>query len=336
MAFHLPKLIVLLLVVTIVTMVLSAGAQQSGQPIIFSSPQSDDAQSVTPLLAQPISPPSLPSTMQAPVSPFSYNNTPLDNFPVLPPANTSERQRMEKMLADRRNRSLITPEAIFGATTEESSRPAERDAPGQEKNQTQLEHYLDRENQSLTGLTNGWQNEQANSPWDLTHGQDRLNPFDSRHPDTMDAAQNLNRLFNRQQNGDAPQNQNGIVGWDAFSMPAPQTAEKPNLEQMAAMERFHQLLEPSTTPPSPSPQSAFFSAPKVSDPNFTQPAFVVDPAGASFTPLSSGIGKPAGLTPLPGITTHLSQPSAAPSWAPQSPPWVSQAPQPFAAPQWKF
>jgi hypothetical protein len=339
MAFHLPKPVVPLLAIAMGAMVLSAAAQQSGQSIIFSSPQNDDAQSSTPSLVQPSSPlPSLPSTMQAPVSPFSYNAP--DNFPDLPPspANSAEQQRMEKMLSDRKNWTLMTPEEIFGVTTEKSSQP-ERDAMGQGKNQTQLERYLERENQSPDGRTNDWQNDRANSPWNISRDPDNANPFDSRHNgnDPFGAPQNLNRLFDGQRNGDVPANQNGTVSWDVFSTPAPQTPVKSNLEQLAAMERFRQLLEPSPAPPPSSPQSAFFSAPKaVLDPNLTQPDFVVNPAGASFTPLSSGIGKPAGLTPLPGITPHLAQPVAAPSWAPQPPPWVSQTPQPFAAPQWKF
>ena len=50
----------------------------------------------------------------------------------------------------------------------------------------------------------------------------------------------------------------------------------------------------------------------------------VNPVGASFAPLSSGIGRPAGLTPLPGIAgaTNWQSSAASPAWAPQPPPWL--------------
>jgi hypothetical protein len=336
MDFYPPKLKFQLLVVATSAMVLSAAAQQFGQSIVFSSPQNDDAQSVTPSLTPPNSPLLLlPSTMQAPVSPFSYDVP--DNLLPPPPPNVSEQQRMKKLLDDRKNWTLMTPEEIFGTTKENPFQPTERDAFGNKKNETQLESYLDRQKQSPDGRTNDWQNDRADSPWDLTHDQDRANPFDSRRNDTTDSPQSLNRFFSSQRNSDVPANQNGIVSWDSFSTPPPQASVKPNLEQLAAMARFRQLLEPSPAPAEPSPNSRFFPVSKpVVDPNFTQPDFVPNPAGASFTPLSSGMGRPAGLTPLPGITTHLSSPAAVPAWAPQPPPWVSQGPQPFAAPQWKF
>ena len=50
MDFHPPKFRALLLVMAITAMVLSANGQQSGQSIIFSSPQADDAQPAAPVL----------------------------------------------------------------------------------------------------------------------------------------------------------------------------------------------------------------------------------------------------------------------------------------------
>jgi hypothetical protein len=312
MSFHLPKLIVPLLVIAMRAMILSAGAQPAGQSIIFSAPQNDAAKSVTPSLAPPSLPlPSLPSTLQAPVSPFSYS--PPVNFQELPSpsANASEQERMKKSLS-----------------------PKASEAMDQKTGQTQLARYLDRENQPLAGRTNGWQNGRANSPWDFAHGQDQADLAGYGRNDAKVATQNSNRSFNGQRNGSAAANQNGNVVWDSFSTPAP---VKPNPGQLAAMERFRQLLEPSPAPAAP--PSPFFPTPKlVVNPNLTPPppALAGNPAGASFTPLSSGIGKPAGLKPLPGITTPGPQPFATPAWAPQPPPWVSQKPQPFAMPQWKF
>ena len=246
---------------------------------------------------------------------------------------------MGKLLEERKNWALMTPEEIFGVTaTGKLLQPPERDAMGREKNQTQLERYLNRENQQRTGSTNGWRNDKEDLPWNFSRDKDRANPFDSSRHGTEDAAQNLDRFLNGRRNTDISANQNGIVTWDSFNAPpAQQTSEKQNLEQMAAMERFRQLLAPSSTPVAPSPDSRFFPVPKtVVDPNITQPDFVPNPAGASFTPLSSGTGKPAGLAPLPGIVTSTPQPVTVPAWAPQPPPWLLQGPQPFTMPQRKF
>jgi hypothetical protein len=63
----------------------------------------------------------------------------------------------------------------------------------------------------------------------------------------------------------------------------------------------------------------------------------LNPIGASFTPLNSDVGKPAGLPTLPSywsLSYTSSQPAAA--WVPQPPPWMSPDQQPFAAPQRKF
>jgi hypothetical protein len=327
MAFHLPKPIVPLLAVAMGAMVLSAAAQPSGQSIIFSSPQNDDAQSATPSLTpQNSQMPVLPGTLMAPVSPFDYDAP--NDLPVPPPpqANSSEQQRMGKLLEERKNWTLMTPAEIFGVTTTEKLlQPPERDAMGREKNQTQLER---------------WQNDEADSPWNFSRDGDDANPFDFSHHGAGDSARNLDRFLNGQRNNDASANQNGNVSWDSFSTPAQQqTPEKQNLEQLAAMERFRQLLEPSSATEAPSPDSKFFPVPKtVLDPNITPPDFVPNPAGASFTPLSSGIGKPTGLTPLQGIVNSTPQSAVVPAWAPQPPPWLLQGPQPFTftTPQRKF
>jgi hypothetical protein len=338
-AFYPPKPNVPLFVIAMGAMVLSAVAQQSGQSIIFSTPQTDDAQSATPSLApQNSQMPVLPGTLQAPVSPFNYGAP--NDLPALPPsqANASEQQRLNKLLDERKNWALMTPEEIFGVTaTEKLLQPPERDAMGREKNQTQLERYLNRENQQRDGSTNDWQNDRADLPWNFSRDKDGANPFDISRYGTAGATHNLDRFLNGRRNTDISKNQNGNVRWDSFSTPPQQTSEKQNLEQMAAMERFRQLLAPSSTPAAPSPDGRFFPVPKaVMDPNIMQPDFVPNPAGASFTPLTSGIGKPAGLSPLPGIVTSAPQPVTVPAWAPQPPPWLLQGPQPFTMPQRKF
>jgi hypothetical protein len=351
-ALHLPKLNAPLLAAAMGAMVLSAGAQQSDRSIIFSTPQTDDAQAATPSLSPQSSQlPVLPGSLQAPDPAFNFRAP--DDFPALPPAATLQDQRMKKMLEERKNWTLMTPAEIIGVTpTEELLQPPEHDAMGREKKQTQLERYLERENRPRGGLTNGWQHGQDNSPWNFSRDRDALNPFDPEHDSTdrngqnlldpkrdslIGAAQRLNEYLTGRRLDDGSVNHNDkTFGWDSFSPPAPQTTAKPDLEQMASMERFRQLLESSpVTAAEPSPESKFFQVPKT-DPNINQPDFMPNPAGASFTPLTTGIGKPAGLSPLPGIATPGIAPATVPAWAPQTAPWLSQGPQPFVMPQRKF
>ena len=317
-------------------LVLSAAAQDSGQNIIFSAPKADDTQAVTPsLVPQNSELPTLPSTLLAPVSAFpSSPSLPGERLPP-PPVNFSEQQRLKQLQAERRNWTLMTPAEIFGVTTAEKLlQPTERDAFGREKKTTQLERYLDRQNQPRAGLTNGWRSDRANSPWNLSRDDDSTSPFSRRLDGTADPAQNLNRFLDRQQNKNNPANQNGKLDENTFDAFAKQKESQEKIEQLATMQRFRQMLQPSSEA---SPNSRFFPAPKpVVDPNFTQPDFVPNPAGASFTPLISGIGRPLGLTPLPGIVTPRPQTVVIPNWKPKPPPWLSESPLPTAFPQQKF
>jgi hypothetical protein len=343
MVFYPPRLNVPLLIVAMGAMVLSAGAQSSDRSIIFSTPKFDDTATVTPSLAPESSQlPILPDSLQAP-DPSLHFQAPND-LPVAPPAvaNTPHSQRMNQLLEDRKNWALMTPEQILGTTPTDELLPAtERDAMGPKKNATQLDRYLDRENNLRGSYTNSWQNNRDNSPWNLSRDRDGLNPSDPGRDSPMDAAQRLNEYLNSRRIGDGPANRNDkSFGWDAFNPPVPQTPDKPDVEQMAAMDRFRQLLNPSpATATEPSPESKFFPVPKtapVLDPYITQPDYMPNPAGASFKPLTTGIGKPTGLTPLPGIVNQGIAPVTAPAWAPQPAPWLIQGPQPFVMPQRKF
>jgi hypothetical protein len=342
MAFHLPGLNMPLLVVAMGSIVLSAAGQSSDQSIIFSTPTTDNEQAVTPSLSpQNSQTPVLPDSLQAP-DPALHFQTPY-HFPAGPPAEaiTPQAQQMRKLMEERKNWTLMTPAEILGVTpTDALLQPPERDAMGRPKNPTQLERYLDRQNQPRGGLTNGWQNDRDNSPWQFSRDRNNLNTSDPGRDSTMAAAQRLNEYLKSRRIGDDPLNRNNKnLGWNFFKTPAPQMMTKPDLEQMAAMDRFRQLLDPSRAPATESsPDNKFSTVPQttpVLDPYITQPAYVPNPAGASFTPLTNDIGRPTGLTPLPGIVAPTMAP-VAPAWAPQPAPWLSQIPQPFMMPQRKF
>lgn len=317
-------------------MVLSAAAQESGQDIIFSSPKTDDSQAVTPSLTPQNSQlMTLPGSLQAPMTVIPPSMTG-DRLPS--PVNFSGQQRLKQSQEERRNWTLMTPEEIFGVTpADKLLQPPERDAYGREKKTTQLERFLDRENQARGGLTNGLRSDRAGLPWSISSDEDSGNPFARWGNGTADPAQNANRFPDSRQNQGSPAKQNVNFDGNGFDPMAQQKLNKDKLEQLATMQRFRQMLLPGSEPAEPSPDSRYFPVPKPAvDPYLTQPDFVPNPAGASFKPLISSIGKPAGLTPLPGVVTPRLQPVVIPSWKPQPPPWLSQSPQPAAFSQRNF
>jgi hypothetical protein len=105
---------------------------------------------------------------------------------------------------------------------------------------------------------------------------------------------------------------------------------------MADMERFRQLLGSSVPAASaPNPGRTFYSSPGATvDPILGE--IKINPAGASYTPLSSGIGMPKGVSPLPGITTLNRASAATPAMFPQTQPWVMNGPELSTPPQRKF
>jgi hypothetical protein len=320
-----------------VAMVLSAGAQQAAQPIVFSSAQSGDNTPSAPSLApQAAEQPDFADKFQTPSSGVDFNS-PSDSQPLPPmPANPSVgNRRLQKNLDERDNWALMTPAEIFGVTTPEKIMGiTERDAAGREIKLTQPERWLARQNQPQTA-TNGLQG--GGTAESLGFSGDQFNPDGT-------SRENPRQFFDSflkpapDNNGNTPYGQNEATDWPRPFGAA--TATKIDPEQQAAMERFRQMLEPSpfatTVTPQPDLNGKFSPAPTATlNSILDQPA--LNPIGASFTPLSSGIVKPQGLSPLPGVSDQNNlQPAAVPSWMPQPAPWLSQGPQPFGMPQRKF
>ena len=338
MNFCLPKLkLPLLFVATLV--VLSVGAQPGGRSIIFSSPQSSNTLVRTPSLSpQTPDQPNFADELQAP-NLFLQSQFPVQPLPMSQPQMISPdgQERMKQLREDQKNWALMTPEEIFGVTSSDTNAAA----PG--KNQSQIERYLERQKRFQAGDTNSLRNDNPNSPGNFLHDRQSASAFDPDNNEPGNTAPGWSRFIASDQENRASTNQNENSGWNLFGSPQMQEMQqttKPDLVQQAAMERFRQLLAPSSVAvveATPSPNSSFFpSAKLMSDPNMTQPDFMPNPAGASFTPLANGIGKPTGLTPLPGIVVPNLPAVAVPAWMPQPAPWLSQGPQLFTVPQRKF
>jgi hypothetical protein len=275
-------------------------------------------------------------------SPFDLNGPPDAAPPLSGPLTISptEQAQMQDLSDRRKNWILMTPAEILGATTPEKILGIrEYDAAGQPKNLTALERYTERQNQMLSAKSNAFQNGNSSSVWDFS--QSRRDPsgvFNSINSGLENPALMANPLLNSKPDDGilARQSQNGDRS-KLFDSPTPLPAT--DAAQQMNMERFRQLLGSSPSPApaaTPSSNDKMFSQPDTSpDINLGQSS--LNPMGASFAPLNSGVGKPASLPTLPsawGLSYTSSRPAAA--WAPQPPPWMSPDQQPFAVPQRKF
>lgn len=325
---------------------LAAPAQHSlfrpGQPIVFSSPEDGTTASNLPSLSpRPPGALDFKDEVQAPNT-FNFGSLP-DTMP-LPPGPPlvmpGEAARQQNLLDRRNNWMLLTPAEILGTTTPEAVMGIpERDAFGRPKNATAMERYTERQNQLLlTARTNDFQTGDSSSAWDVSGYQYGMsNSISGRRagPGGMG-----NPLFDATSDDPTSARSDGSGGWTKlFGSPAA-AAPGPDTAQLAEMERFRQLLNPGSSSLTPSATPAADGI-RTSLPKTLLGSALDQPApariGATFTPLTSGIGKPAALPKLPGAwnLNYTSAPPAA-AWAPQPAPWLSPDPQPLAPPQRKF
>lgn len=316
-------------------------ATLQGQAIQFSSPDASDGPVDSPSLTPKAPPlPDFPGAPQA-SSIFGFN-APARSGPLPRPQIFAPSQRARDAADQKKNWVLMTPEEILGVKTPEQIMGIpERDAAGQEKRLTPLERYWERQNASHVAGTNGYQ--PAGGLGRMNFQDDQSAPFSADTANTptsrnMDSKSIWNNLLNSGQSVDAA-GQNGGGMWQKL-LGAPQPSSPVAVQtsdQLADLERFRQLLG-SASPPAvaaPPTPSIFYASPdSSSDPILGE--IKVNPAGASFTPLSSGISVPKGLSSLPGITTQSRAAAATPTLMPQNPPWVMNGPDLFTPPQRKF
>jgi hypothetical protein len=253
---------------------------------------------------------------------------------VAPVVSHAGALRMQDLLDRRKNWMLLTPAEILGAATPEKILGIqEHDAAGRPKNLTALERYTERQNQTPPVNTNT----NAFPTWNFSDKQpDTLNsiPGGSGSPDNMASS-----LLNPAPDDQTFAGQNESNNWSKlFGSPSPSPVV--TMAQQTDMDRFRQLLKPGSS------STAAAATPSLSGIKIPLPQTALSsglgqsaltPVGASFTPLNSGIGKPAEMPKLPSIwSLSLTSPPSAAAWAPQQPPWLSPTPQPFATPQRKF
>ena len=327
--------------------------RRPGQAILFSSADDEDVSSNMPSLAA--KPPGMLDFANAVQSPVAKSDAAPETDllpPQTPAISPAQAQQTQQLLDKRRNWAMQTPEEIFGVLTPEKIlHVPDRDAFGQPKNKTVVEKFYERQ-ENLRARTNNDNYGAADTAprWggsdnrDLQMNPNIWTPAGSKPGNLALMNQFLNGTTdNRAVPAPAPGQAPGQApesGWSKpFSLPTPPPG--PTTEQQAAMEQFQQLLKPHPladgTAKAPMLGSPIFSSPSTA-PNPAPGSSALIPMGASFTPLSSGITMPAGVTPLPGILgpTNMGLPLYEPEWKPQLPPWQSSAPQLGAIPQRKF
>ena len=321
--------------------------RRPGQSILFSSADGDDVSSNMPSLTA--KPPGLLDFANAVQSPTPKSGAASESEtlpePQTPAISPAQAQRMQRLLDERKNWALLTPEQILGLPTQEKILGiTDRDALGRPKNETVVEQYDERQEQARTRTNNDnygaadlAQRRRFSGSQDLQMNPGIWTPAGGRPGNSA----LMNQAFDGTQDNPAASVQTPKSGWSKpFSLPA--SLPGPTPEQQAAMAQFQQLLQPRSlpgdSPKTPALGSPIFSASSTTPSPPSGQQFPAIPVGASFTPLSSGIGLPTGVTPLPGLLGQNNTAPAllTPEWKPQPPPWLSSGPQPGAIPQRKF
>ncbi|HUA38916.1 MAG TPA: hypothetical protein VMA35_11045 [Candidatus Sulfopaludibacter sp.] len=310
------------------------------KPIIFSSPAGNEISSnpISPS-TQPLAPADFRGLFQdaAPIGSFN------DFGPVPAPVAGG---RFPKSARDRQEWIFMTPAEILGVSSNQLLQTGKLNENDQREDLSPMERYLERRNPSIWFNPSGDPSRSRNS-WeqgnDQTNSNDNSSDLMDSGPDAFQSPLVSSQFPNTAPGNDSSADPNKESFWSKlFGSPALQPTPNTSAvaQQQAELNQFQQMLNPGSVPvtaatsvpdntPAFKPQNNF----PVTD--STQP--LVNPVGASFTPLNSGIGQPAAVPPLPGITRPAGIPAlTAPTWAPQMAPWLSQNPQPFAIPQRKF
>ena len=317
-------------------------ATNAWKPIIFSSPDNSETTSnLTSLSTRPVPPANLQGLFQ--------DTSPLPSFNDFGPAPVPDTgRRIQKSANERQDWIFLTPAEIMGVAPDQLSRNRKRDANDKSDSLSPMERYLERQNPSAR-LKNNSPNHPFGSRnfWEADNGQ--TNGDNNDASDLNDSGLTDPRLataLNPSAGGAPDNNLLGAPNADSPWSKAPGDSASPwvpnSVQQRMDLEQaqFQQLLNPGAVPVTaatslPDRTTSLNAQSTVYGSDSIEP--LVNPVGGSFTPLSSGIGRPASLAPLPGITRPAGIPAiSTPAWAPQQAPWTSQTPQPFAIPQRKF
>lgn len=326
---------------TIGLLPLAAAAQQTIQ---FTKPVDEDL-SGKPSVVQPANPHRLSAGAFNAPTPLFGNQAPSASFDILPGASdprvisTANSAQWQKFLDNKKNWTLLTPEEILNVPTPEKILGITD--PKDDPKLSAEERFLQRQDRLAAEVTNAlhrldtanWRDDSATT--DPFHSADASSRFAGTLGGAVpSSADRLNPFFNNlNPNALANAGQRPDSPWASpFGQPAQLPKQTP--EQLAGMDRFRALMEPSVPEKAPEPVRASYRPATTPDPNLqVLPAY--NPVGYSFKALENNSSKPKGLTPLPGITGQR-PPAKKPASLVQPPPWLSDTPQAFTPLQRQF
>jgi hypothetical protein len=313
---------------------------KTGQAISISAPDNNEVSAGAPSLSAkaPVVA-DLPSELRAPASYNSQDFTADFTAPpqaFVPAVSAAQSQRLKTMLDARNNWALETPEQILGVETPEKIlNIPDRDAAGQQKNLTAVDRYYQRMNQTQADAfragdeNNAGQSNQQDAEKNSRVDADIFNPANGR---LGASGQILNQPTVAAPDNSILAGQGDESSWSKlFGSSQPSSAPDP--AQLAAMNRFKQLLQPNASAAPTPADSSTYSPYAPRDYRHGQPA--ANQLAISFAPLSSGIGTPSGLSVRGGSQNNW-KPPAPPAWAPKPAPWLSKKPQDFVVPKQIF
>lgn len=262
-------------------------------------------------------------------APRSLFNNLTPEAPMTPPPQYIPRQdpSVQEALNKRKNWTLLTPEEILGIPTPEQIMgvPADKTKP----KLTLEEKFLLRQQSSATnGRVASLFSREDNNPFSRNRA-DRTSPFytsdksptDRLSPDSDRYFDQLKKMAARDDFSAQALKKEESPWATSFANP---TAPKRTPEQLAAMERFRAMLEPTSPQPAMTASRSAVAAP---DP-YLQPQPKVNPIGRSVNSLENNSARPTGINPLPTVIGSAPKtPAKRPDWQAQPPPWTSGKPQ---------
>ncbi len=258
--------------------------------------------------------------------------TPDYPLPSPPPANNNNNASVRDALNKRKNWTLLTPEQILGIQTPEQIMGVP-DRTGEKKLSLEEQFLLREGRASASAATNGhaggaafWRETADANPFVMNNRNDEKNPFRQDQQKMEPGTRYFNQLLVPSGSALGPDSKPNSSWNSVFTQP---TQPKVTLEQQANMEQFRALMEPRSPPDKTPVTTRLTVAPApVRDP-FLQPLPLVNPAGRGVPPLENIFSRPAGIRPLPGISTPPPSPVATKSSSQAHlPPWMLNGPPP--------
>ena len=324
--------------------VIAAGSAAAQPTIRYSKPANEDISGKTNVVPPTSTRRNSAAAFNAP-SPLFGDKIPkvdFDNLPGSPNADAvsaAQVAQWKKILEGKKNWALMTPEEILNLPTPEKLMGLTD--PRDDPKLSAVDKFLDRQDRlAAAGATNGFHHPDAahwrnDSTSDLFNRSDASSQFAKNLGGSIPGTtKDSSPFFNLNPDSSPGVDKKSDSAW-ANALGTPEPASKPTTEQLAGMDRFRALMEPPAPEKTPEPSRFYLNVPVAApDPNRqTVPAF--NSSGRSFTALESAMGKPTGITPLPGLTGPRPPPAKKTALV-QTPPWLSDTPQPFTPLQRQF